>query len=134
MKFILRMLRKARTRWFIDTFLVPKIKLRMSHGQALKVLTSATFVSPDDVYLHVRSMRYSDFLHTPYWKTLSFEIRRRARKKCYLCKRRTDRLQVHHINYMFHGMEHLRWKDRKFLIPICPECHRMQGARREREA
>jgi hypothetical protein len=131
---LLTFLRKWRTEWYVKTFLVPKAKLAFPTRRALRSISSRWLLDVDTIYLRVRSMRYSDFLKTPYWMTLSAEIRRRARGKCRLCRRKTDRLQVHHINYVFHGMEHLRWKDRKFLIPICPDCHRMQGARREREA
>jgi hypothetical protein len=131
---LLTFVRKSRTARYIKTYLTPKAKLGFPDAKALGGITSRWLLDVDTIYLHIRSLRYSAFMKTPYWMVLSAEIRNRARKRCYLCRRKTDRLQVHHINYMFHGMEHLRWKDRKFLIPICPECHRMQGARREREA
>lgn len=131
---MLRLIVRARTKRYIKEFLTPTNKRIELDKKLLKRISVRYFLDIEVVYAFVRGMLYKDFLKTPYWQTISLEVRRRARGKCYLCRHRSQRLQVHHRHYRFHGMEHLCYNDRHFLIAICPECHRHEGARREREA
>lgn len=71
---------------------------------------------------YIRCMEYRYFLNTPYWKIISSFIKYRDGYKCQICG--SDlKLNVHHIDYEYHGRElyHLRK-----LICLCEKCHRKQ--------
>lgn len=64
-------------------------------------------------------MPYSDFLETPYWKSIAKFVKDRDGNRCVKCG--TDRrLHVHHLNYQNHGDEIHHLDD---LICVCRKCH-----------
>lgn len=130
---ILRLIRKINTARYIRKYLTPG-RNTVPTRKILRKIQARVLVNLETIFEEIRGMRYSDFLKTVYWQAISAAVRSSARGKCYLCHMRSNRLETHHIHYHFHGMEHLKFRDRTFLIPICRPCHQKQGARREREA
>lgn len=68
---------------------------------------------------YLKNMPYGDFLKTPYWKAVSYEIKRKFRFKCALCNKNTL-LATHHRTYKNHGAEVSNLND---LICLCNDCH-----------
>ena len=65
-------------------------------------------------------MPYTDFLGTPYWKSIAKYVKDRDGNRCVKCG--TDRrLHVHHLNYQNHGDELHHLDD---LICVCRKCHK----------
>jgi YgiT-type zinc finger domain-containing protein len=67
---------------------------------------------------HFKSMKYSDFLKTPYWKCIASALKDRS-PKCHLCGS-SENLVVHHLTYTHHGRELDHLED---LVVVCKECH-----------
>lgn len=66
----------------------------------------------------IRSMPYSQFLETEYWKIISLYVIRQGNNRCHYCG--WWALDVHHKTYENHGAEHLHLED---LVPVCRGCH-----------
>lgn len=71
----------------------------------------------------VKSMKYSDFLQTPYWNACACRRRQMAGYACELCGATRVPLQVHHKTYKRHGMEHIERILRNDTIVLCETCH-----------
>lgn len=71
----------------------------------------------------VRSMKYRDFLQTPYWNACACRRRQMAGYACELCGATRVPLQVHHKTYEHHGMEHIERILRKDTVVLCETCH-----------
>lgn len=69
----------------------------------------------------INEMEYGEFLRTPYWKIISFEVKRKNKFKCVMCDS-NEHLQVHHKNYSLHGYEHTH-SGMQSLTCVCDECH-----------
>ena len=65
-------------------------------------------------------MPYSEFLKTPYWKSIAENVKDRDGNKCQRCGSE-KRLHVHHLNYQHHGDELNHPED---LITLCSKCHK----------
>jgi hypothetical protein len=65
-------------------------------------------------------MPYTDFLTTPYWKSIAKYVKERDGNRCVKCGA-DRRLHVHHLNYQNHGDELHHLDD---LICVCRKCHR----------
>lgn len=72
------------------------------------------------------ALSYSEFLTTPYWKTVSFFVKSKYRWMCANCSDR-NALSVHHKTYKNHGMEHRKWDTD--LICLCSDCHQKEHSR-----
>ncbi len=102
-----------------DTEFKPEIKQsdRWQHIQSICFL--------DSKFVHIfaekiKEMPYRDFLSTPYWKAISYQVKRRHKFKCMMCGSKKE-LQTHHNTYEHHGYEHeYLYSD---LICICRKCH-----------
>jgi len=68
---------------------------------------------------HIKSMKYSDFLLTPYWKAITVKKMKQAKFRCQLCNE-TGKLATHHRTYDIHGSEVHNLNE---LIVLCSECH-----------
>lgn len=68
---------------------------------------------------HIKSMKYSDFLKTPYWKAIAEKKMQQSGFKCQLCNE-NGKLNVHHRTYATHGEEISNMQD---LIVLCAPCH-----------
>jgi len=62
---------------------------------------------------------YQIFLKSKYWAYVRRKVLIRDKKTCVSCGRKSP-LQVHHLTYKHHGMEHRFLKD---LITVCKACH-----------
>nr|DAU90325.1 MAG TPA: HNH endonuclease bacteriophage, HNH Endonuclease, DNA.52A [Bacteriophage sp.] len=71
----------------------------------------------------VKSMKYHDFLKTPYWNACACRRRQMAGYACELCGATGVALQVHHKTYEHHGMEHIERILRKDTVVLCENCH-----------
>jgi hypothetical protein len=69
----------------------------------------------------IKDLNYNDFLNTPYWKAIAYEVKRRHRFRCIMCDSK-EMLNVHHKNYSYHGMEHT-YEGIKSLTCVCKKCH-----------
>jgi len=67
----------------------------------------------------IKSMGYQDFLQTPYWKAISYEVKRRSNFRCSLCGENTN-LNTHHTTYKILGKELEHMDD---LVCVCFTCH-----------
>lgn len=82
-------------------------------------ITDTTGVDESEVAHVILQMKYSEFLETPYWSSISREVKRRAGEQCQKCGSESD-LVVHHTRYNHHGWEHLHMDD---LCCLCRRCH-----------
>ena len=71
----------------------------------------------------IQTMKYYDFLNTPYWEGIRCYKLRKADYKCELCATK-GKLNVHHRTYKNHGLEHRRSVADKDLIVLCEKCHK----------
>jgi hypothetical protein len=69
----------------------------------------------------IKEMDYSDFLKTPYWKIISFLVKKENGFKCVMCNSK-ENLHVHHKSYELHGYEHTV-DGFNLLTSVCSECH-----------
>ncbi len=68
----------------------------------------------------IRRMSYADFMMTPYWRIVSYQVKLKAGWQCERCGSKKN-LEVHHTSYLKHGLE-LFYIDH--LQCLCPECHK----------
>lgn len=68
----------------------------------------------------INSMKYSEFILTQYWKTVSFYMKKKNYFSCELCSAK-ENLRTHHKSYEHHGYEHIKYKE--MLIVLCDKCH-----------
>lgn len=66
-------------------------------------------------------MEYGEFLRTPYWKIVSYEVKKKHKFRCVMCDS-NQHLQVHHKNYSLHGYEHT-YEGIRSLTCVCDNCH-----------
>jgi len=76
-------------------------------------------VNSEAIAKHIKNMRYADFLHTPYWKAISYREMKKANFKCSYCKS-YELLDTHHLTYSNHGYELNHPED---LVVLCRNCH-----------
>lgn len=67
----------------------------------------------------LRSMKYTYFLNTRYWKTVRNKVIELSGGKCSICGN-TRFLNVHHKTYKNHGSEIFHLED---LVVLCRNCH-----------
>lgn len=70
------------------------------------------------------SLKYYDFLKTPYWHMVSDKVKYEKDMVCEICGKRfnkTQFLDVHHKDYSIHGEEHLHLDK---LACLCDFCHK----------
>lgn len=75
----------------------------------------------DKVATAIKALPYKTFLQTPYWKAVSYEVKRSSRFKCCVCGSNKT-LSTHHKTYDEHGYEHTYYGMRE-LIVLCQDCH-----------
>lgn len=102
---------------FIDRFLTPRRNLSDDDRKEFEEYYHNREI-PEGVKEHIRKMKYSDFLTTPYWREIAKRVKTQ-RKRCQLCGSK-KRLEVHHSDYSVHG-EEIRNLDK--LTILCHECH-----------
>lgn len=111
---------KEKTDYFIDNYLNPE-KVWPDGMRTYEKINSLKGWYFDKVRIrsHILSMKYDDFLLTPYWKAIAEQVKKRADYKCQICGKNTL-LNVHHRTYDNHGMELYYQED---LICLCKDCH-----------
>ena len=70
------------------------------------------------------SLKYYDFLKTPYWQIIASQVKYEKDMVCELCGKRFNKMQfldVHHKDYKIHGEEHLCLDE---LVCLCDFCHK----------
>lgn len=80
----------------------------------------------DKIANYIKSMNYRDFLRTPYWIMIS-DARKADSNGCVCCGS-TNRLEVHHPTYDWHGYEHRHFME---LVPLCHKCHAKISTKKE---
>jgi hypothetical protein len=105
---------------YIDGLLDPNTTiLKGEFYNVFKDLKSFSYNYSNIMCKKIKSLSYSDFLQTPYWKAIANQVRYRACRKCQLCG--SDReINVHHKTYENHGLEINHIGD---LICLCSACH-----------
>ncbi len=78
---------------------------------------------------HIRSMKYSDFLQTVYWKGVALFVKERDGNTCSICGAQR-RLVAHHTNYENHGDEIHHLDD---IQCVCKNCHNRIHGKQEEE-
>lgn len=68
---------------------------------------------------YLKKMKYYEFLKTPYWKAIAYEVKRKAGFKCAICNS-SENLAAHHRTYAIRGNEIDNLKD---LTCLCNNCH-----------
>ena len=67
---------------------------------------------------------YRELLQDPKWKIKASFIRKRDNHTCCRCKKKSHRLQVHHIKYI-DGL--MPWEyDNELLESLCSTCHKKE--------
>lgn len=74
----------------------------------------------DEAKSIILRMPYSEFLKTPYWKSIAETVKDRDGNKCKRCGS-NKRLHVHHLSYQHHGDELNHLED---LVTLCRTCHK----------
>lgn len=69
----------------------------------------------------IKELEYGEFLRTPYWKIVSFDVKSKHKFRCVMCDS-NQHLQVHHKNYSLHGYEHT-FEGIRSLTCVCDDCH-----------
>jgi len=83
-------------------------------------------VDAADVERLIKGMAYKTFLSTRYWNEVRGIVAVRDKQQCRDCQERSSHwvsLEVHHLTYEHHGLEHLHLED---LITLCPVCHALR--------
>ena len=105
------------TRYFLDKYLSPgKREEGLNFVQMMKDARWADKRVLEDT---IRHMDYSAFLHTSYWRLVSWQVKVNAGWRCDKCGRR-DNLVAHHEDYRVHGRE-LFHVDH--MVCLCQQCH-----------
>lgn len=77
----------------------------------------------------LRSMDYSQFLQTPYWRAVSWYVKENY-PKCEICiTSSVGPLEVHHRTYAHRGDE---WRHLDDLMVLCRTCHEKQHTESEK--
>ena len=82
---------------------------------------SAAYMYSYDIADRIKSLPYSDFLKTPYWKAIASKKRIEQGQRCGICNS-DGILSVHHRSYSLHGYEHTK-DGLRDLIALCETCH-----------
>lgn len=69
----------------------------------------------------IQEMEYAEFLKTPYWRIVSYSVKRKFGFKCLMCDS-NFKLRVHHKNYSIHGREHTN-EAMESMVCVCDSCH-----------
>lgn len=115
--------RKAqRTESYIENYLDPaKIWRDTCPESARFQIIAGVFPDMARVAAAIVVLPYQDFLRTPYWKAVAYEVKRQAGFKCSICSG-VDHPAAHHRSYHLHGYEHTD-EGLKELICLCQKCH-----------
>lgn len=73
----------------------------------------------EQLCLDAKGLKYTEFLKSPYWKTVVKIVLKRDKKQCTVCKSKTN-LNIHHTTYKHHYSEH---KFINELLTLCKDCH-----------
>ena len=73
----------------------------------------------EQIKAHIKTLHYTHFLNTPYWKAIAVYTKYRAYHKCVFCDS-SDNLVTHHKTYAHHGEELFYLSD---LVVLCKPCH-----------
>ena len=106
------------TQYIIDKYILGDDVIYFSHLSSL-----CQSADEERIASVIRSMRYKDFLQSPYWKAIARYAKNYVSSKCSLCGSQ-ERLSVHHRNYENHGYEHRKEVVMKDLIVLCDDCHK----------
>lgn len=113
-------IRRENTEAFIRGYLTPFASCGECNGRMIYNLRRLG-VNDSTVEAFIKSMKYRDFLNTPYWKIVAAYVKYKAKFKCQICGK-SGVLNVHHRNYEHHGMEIYHTED---LVCLCDECHNL---------
>jgi hypothetical protein len=75
----------------------------------------------EQIAQEIKDMEYGEFLQTPYWKIISFLVKKQHEFKCVMCNSK-ENLHVHHKSYELHGLEHTQ-AGFAMLTSVCADCH-----------
>lgn len=112
------------TRIIIDGFLV--VDAKPTNGKTWKdaekeLIRRINNCDNELIAQDIEEMEYSEFLRTPYWKIISFLVKKKNGFKCAMCNSK-ENLHVHHKSYDLHGYEHMK-DGFDMLTPVCADCH-----------
>ena len=74
---------------------------------------------------YIRNTPYSEYLKSSHWKKTRERCLEQYKYKCSKCGSK-DRLEVHHLNYAYKGMEQIGID----IIPLCNKCHKIAHNKR----
>ena len=108
------------TKKCIDTYLNPDC----SWNDGVRLYTQLNELAENLTYSaleYASRMNYSDFLKTPYWKTITGKVKQMHNYTCQLCGKTGVTLHTHHpSNYSFRGFEINHLNE---LMCLCSDCH-----------
>ena len=110
---------------YIKKYLDPKIKSLpdMTFDDMAKEVIDPPPEYEELIEQKIHTLSYDEFLQTLYWRVIAAYKRKLSRYRCELCRSTKD-LNVHHINYIIHGVEHDLEVIEKDLALLCNRCHR----------
>lgn len=116
--------RSYNTNYLISNFMSPNAVPKSEYTwKDLSMMMNRCLRNCDDEKISevILELEYKDFLTTPYWRIISYEVKKRNKFKCLMCDSK-DALNVHHKNYDYHGFEHTI-DGIKSLTCVCKACH-----------
>jgi 5-methylcytosine-specific restriction endonuclease McrA len=83
-----------------------------------KFFALCDFEYPEAINTNI-TMKYEEFLQTPYWVVIREYVLFKWNNKCAFCGS-SENLNVHHRTYEHRGREHTHISD---LVVLCNSCH-----------
>ena len=108
------------TQEYFSVFLNPKYQWNKETKLYHRIASLRdTYLNWEAVCERIKSMKYYDFLKTPYWVAISQYKKKQAGFKCQICNS-PHNLATHHRTYAIHGPEIHNMNE---LIVLCKGCH-----------
>lgn len=109
---------------FVEKYLTPTYKYGAKECKAFvdRFIIGKEPYDVDRARKAIVSLDYNQFLATPYWRAISWFIKRSSYKQCRRCGKRGGILHVHHKTYKNHGDELHHLED---LVCLCNNCHKV---------
>lgn len=116
--------KEENTKIIIASFLMPNAQLKKGGSWAnaeRELRLRLNNCDNKQITQEIKDMEYGEFLKTPYWKIISFLVKKYHGFKCVMCNSK-ENLHVHHKSYELHGSEHTQ-AGFAMLTSVCAECH-----------
>ena len=111
---------------FIETFLTPKTDYPVK--DYFEIFRWHRYIDNNWIQELIAEMPYDAFLLSRYWENIRLYKLAKAHFKCEKCGKSYG-LNVHHLKYDNHGLEHYKDVAENDLIVLCKDCHKLTHLR-----